>query len=186
MFSKHLVRAVYYETPCGLLLAERSLNPFEYHIETVDSATFPQCLGASSIRNSIMEVVSLIIWLFSLILVYFSYSIFCLSLNYRIASKIGVPLVIIPVSPENPFWMLFGNKIASLIQSIFGESHFTRFAIRGWVYYDKSRVALELGGCFAFVTPDKIWFYVCDREVLNDVVQRRNDFPRPLELLCQC
>lgn len=106
-------------------------------------------------------------------------------LNYRAAAKIGVPLVIIPVSPENLLWMLLGNRIVSLIRPIFGESHFTRFSIRGWVFYDKNRAALEFGGCFAFVTPDKIWFYVCDRELLADVLHRRHDFPRPLELLCE-
>lgn len=140
----------------------------------------------SSLPISSMAVTSSVLWLLSSSLAYLLYSLFCLALNHRTASRIGVPLVIIPISPENPLWMLFGNKITSLIQSIFGESHFTRFAIRGWIYYDKNRAALEFGGCFAFVTPDKIWFYVCDREVLSDVVQRSREFPRPLELLCQC
>ena len=117
--------------------------------------------------------------------IYVLYSLCWLVVNYHAARKIGVPLVVIPISPENPFWMLLGNKIVSIIKPIFGESHFTRFSIRGWVYYDKNRAALELGDCFAFVTPNKIWFYVCDADILADVLHRRNDFPRPLELLCK-
>ena len=79
--------------------------------------------------------------------------------------------------------MLLGNRIASIVEHVFGESHFTRFSIRGWVYYDKNRAALELGDHFAFVTPDKIWFYVCNAETLTEVIHRRDDFPRPLEIL---
>jgi hypothetical protein len=127
----------------------------------------------------------LVLWPVFVFALYVSYSAFCLALNYRAARKIGVPLVVIPISPENPFWMLLGNKIVSFLKPIFGESHFTRFSIRGWVFYDKYRAAVELGPCFAFVTPDKIWFYVCDADVMADVLQRRNDFPRPLELLCK-
>ena len=82
--------------------------------------------------------------------------------------------------------MLLGNHVASLIRYTFGETHFTRFSIRGWVYYDKLRAALELGDHFAFVTPDKIWFYVYNADTLNEVIHRRNDFPRPLELLGEC
>lgn len=114
---------------------------------------------------------------------YFVYTLFCLLVNFLIARKIGVPVVVIPVSPENPLWMLAGNPIASIIEYVFGESYFTRFSIRGWVYYDKNRAALELGDHFAFVTPGKIWFYVCNSETLNEVIHRYHDFPRPTELL---
>ena len=114
---------------------------------------------------------------------YTLYSIYCLVVNFNAARQIKVPLVILPVSPESPLWLLLGNQLASLIRYIFGESHFTRFSIRGWVYYEKHRAALELGDHFAFVTPDKIWFFVCNADTLNEVIHRRNDFPRPLHLL---
>lgn len=114
---------------------------------------------------------------------YTSYSIYCLVVNFHNARQINVPLVIIPVSPENPVWMLLGNRIVSMIEYLFGETHFTRFSRRGWVYYDKHRAALELGDHFAFVTPDKIWVYICNADTLNEVLHRRNDFPRPIELL---
>lgn len=129
-----------------------------------------------------------IVFLFPFLLagVYITYSTYCLAVNFQTARKMGIPLVIIPVSPENPIWMLLGNRITSICEHIFGESHFTRFSIRGWVYYDKNRAALELGDHFAFVTPDKVWFYVCNAATLTEVIRRRNDFPRPLELLGKC
>ncbi|KAL6719196.1 hypothetical protein ACLMJK_003433 [Lecanora helva] len=114
---------------------------------------------------------------------YLLYTSYCLGINYRAAKRIGVPIVIVPVSPENPIWMLTGNRIASFVEFLFGESHFTRFSIRGWVYYDKNRAALELGDHFVFVTPGKIWFYVCNPDTLNEVIHRFHDFPRPTEIL---
>ena len=118
--------------------------------------------------------------------VYMLTTLYCLGVNFLTARKIGVPLVIIPVSPENPLWILLGNRIASVVQFVLGERYFTRFSIRGWVYYDKNRAALELGDHFAFATPDKIWLYVCNAETLTHVIHRPSDFPRPLELLGGC
>ena len=114
------------------------------------------------------------------------YTIFCglcLASNYIRAKRIGVPLVVLPVSLENPLWLLFGDSIVAIIKRLFGESRFTRFSIRGWVYFDKYAAALELGDHFAFVTRAKIWFFVCDARTLNEVFQRSHDFQRPLEIL---
>ena len=116
---------------------------------------------------------------------YVAYSLICLARNYRAACKIGVPVVILPISPENPLWMLVGNRIVSTIRLLLGESHFTRFSLRGWVFFDKNRAAEELGSCFVFVHPDKIWLYVCDAQVLQEVLHQSAEFPRPLELYCQ-
>ena len=114
---------------------------------------------------------------------YFLYSAYCLAINYRAAESTGLPTVIIPVSPENPVWMLVGNAIASAIERVFSESHFTRFSIRAWIWYDKYWAHLELGDFMVIVTPDKNWLYICNAEALTEVLQRRNDFPRPLEIL---
>ena len=115
--------------------------------------------------------------------IYTAFNIYCLAKNYRIAKQLEVPLLIAPVSPENPVWVLLGDSIISVIKRLFGPNKVTRFGIRGWIFYDKSRTALELGQHYAFVTPDKIWLYVCDAQTLTEVLQRRNDFPRPLESL---
>ena len=132
-----------------------------------------------------MALLVVLSWLLLALAAYVTYSLICLAQNYRAACKIGLPVVILPISPENPVWMLVGNRIVSIVRRLFGESHFTRFSLRGWVFYDKSRAAEELGTCFVFVHPDKIWLYVCDAQVLQDVLHQSADFPRPLELYCQ-
>lgn len=47
------------------------------------------------------------------------YSCYCLLLNYMIARKIGVPLVIVPISHENPLWMVVDKKISYLYSNVF-------------------------------------------------------------------
>lgn len=115
--------------------------------------------------------------------VYSLYSIYCLVRNYNAAKKTGVPIRILPVSPDNPLWLLLGNPLAHFIKSIFGETNLTRFGIRAWIFYDKSRAHLEIGDYFILVTPGKNWFYVCNAKTVQEIFQRRHDFPRPLELL---
>ena len=112
------------------------------------------------------------------------YSWYCLFINYLTARKIGVPLVIIPVSHENPLWMIVDKKIfIPLFERLpFGSGNFTRYNWRGWEFQDKNKSHLEKGDVFVVVTPGRNWLYLCNAEALLDVFQRRADFPRPLEL----
>ncbi|KAL2038881.1 hypothetical protein N7G274_008403 [Stereocaulon virgatum] len=112
------------------------------------------------------------------------YSWYCLFTNYLTACRIGVPLVIIPVSHENPLWMIVDKKIfIPLFERLpFGSGTFTRYNWRGWEFQDKNKSHLEKGDIFVVVTPGRNWLYLCNAEALLDVFQRRAEFPRPLEL----
>ena len=112
------------------------------------------------------------------------YGWYCLLLNYLVARKIGVPLVILPISHENPLWMIVDKTFIPLFKSLpFGSGTFTRYNWRGWEFEDKNKSHLELGDVFIAVTPGKNWLYLCNAEALLDVFHRRADFSRPLELL---
>ena len=112
------------------------------------------------------------------------YGWYCLLLNYLQARKIGVPLVILPISHENPLWMIVDKTFIPLFKSLpFGSGAFTRYNWRGWEFEDKNKSHLELGDVFIAVTPGKNWLYLCNAEALLDVFHRRADFSRPLELL---
>jgi hypothetical protein len=113
-----------------------------------------------------------------------AYSWYCLWLNYISARKIGVPLRVIPISHENPLWMIVDKKIFITIfeRLPFGSGTFTRYNWGGWEFGDKFKSNLEMGDVFMLVTPGRNWPYICNAETLNDIFQRRFDFPRPLEL----
>ncbi|KAF2746361.1 cytochrome P450 [Sporormia fimetaria CBS 119925] len=103
--------------------------------------------------------------------------------NYRAARKIGIPLRVLPISHENPAWMIVDKVFVPLFKKIpFGTGSFTRYNWRGWEFEDKFRSHEELGGAFVLVTPGRNWLYVCDPVALADIFQRRADFPRPLEI----
>ncbi|TEY71422.1 hypothetical protein BOTCAL_0093g00160 [Botryotinia calthae] len=108
-----------------------------------------------------------------------------LYLNYVQAKKTGVPLVILPISPQNPMWMLLADIIVPVFQRFIIAQHWPliRYGRRSWEFKDKARVHLELGEIFMMVTPDKNVLYICDAETLMEIIQRRNEFKRPREVL---
>jgi hypothetical protein len=112
------------------------------------------------------------------------YTGYCLFANYWIIRNIGLPLRVVPISPENPLWMIVDKKVFIPIfeRSPFGTGSFTRYNWRGWEFKDKAQSHLEMGDAFVLITPGRNWFYLCNAEALADVFHRRVDFPRPLEI----
>ncbi|KAF1952258.1 cytochrome P450 [Byssothecium circinans] len=117
-------------------------------------------------------------------LLYIVYSWYCLFRNYLIPRKVGLPLRIIPINPENPLWMLVDKRFfIPLFEKLpFGSGSFTRFNWRGWEFADKYRVHEEIGDIFIMVTPGRVWVHLCDPEALAEVLRKDKEFPRPLEI----
>ena len=109
-----------------------------------------------------------------------AYSLF---LNYRIARNIGIPVIVLPASPDNPVWMLTSGAVLSIVKAIFGDCSVTKYGRLGWEYHDKYSTHLKLGDAVVLVTPGHNWVYVCNAEAFNEIFQRRNGFPRPPEML---
>ncbi|KAF7955583.1 hypothetical protein EAE96_004509 [Botrytis aclada] len=112
-------------------------------------------------------------------------NIYKLYQNYILAKKVGVPIIVLPLSPQNPIWMLLADIIVPLFQKsgITRSWPLIRFGRRVWEFKDKAQIHLELGDVFMMATPDKNILYICDAETLMEVVQRRNEFKRPREVL---
>jgi hypothetical protein len=114
-----------------------------------------------------------------------AWSVYTLSVNYAAAKKIGVPIVILPVSSGNPVWMLLADIIVPLLQknSSMRSWPLVRFGRRSWEFKDKGKIHQEIGDLFVMVTPVKNWLYVCNADTLAEIMQRRNEFIRPKEIL---
>lgn len=112
------------------------------------------------------------------------YCAYCLALNYQVARKVGVPLIVIPISPENVLWIIVGKYLIPLFKCVpFGNGSFTRFNRHGWQTSDNGKAHLDFGDAFITVTPGKNWLYVCNAEALTDIFRRGSDFPRTLEIV---
>lgn len=119
------------------------------------------------------------------------YTVGCLLSNYLAARKVGVPVIVVPVNPESPFWMLISDAFGSYIDYALswipiGSGTFARYAHRGWDVHDKAKTFEELGDTFILVTTGKNWLYVCNADAFTEILQRRADFKRPLEIMGSC
>ncbi|KAF1956845.1 cytochrome P450 [Byssothecium circinans] len=108
--------------------------------------------------------------------------------NYLTALKVGLPIIIVPISPDNPLWMLISRPVLRLLKHLpFGGGYYTytRFCYAGWQFDDRYRIHKELGDAVLFVTPGLNWIYLCNADAIHEVVRRERQgvFSRPVEML---
>ena len=103
-------------------------------------------------------------------------------LNYKTARTIGFPIVISPVSPLNPFWILTWRafpSVLSLKRLPFGLGTWARCTYMGWSFQDKYALHDELGPIFTIVTPGGNEITVADPEVVDKIFAKRKEFIKP-------
>lgn len=119
----------------------------------------------------------------SIIVVFWTiWTAICLMFNYARAQKLGVPIVVLPISTMNILWIIVQPTVVAAVERLLGPSNFTRFASRDWHFREKASPHLEFGVAWALVTPGQIWFNVADPDAIVDIFQRRTQFIRPVEL----
>ncbi|KAI0382675.1 putative cytochrome P450 [Hypomontagnella monticulosa] len=130
-----------------------------------------------------MPILSIIIWGCLLLpLAVALQSGYSLLRNYLVARQTGLRFHVIPISHLNHFWMLVDRKILHYVRKYFGESAFTRYNWMGWELPDRYSSHYELGDVFMLVTPGRNWVYIGHPDIVMEVVRRRDDFPRCVEL----
>ena len=125
---------------------------------------------------------NLILVLTSIIFASLSWTLFSLISNYNTARKIALPLVISPVSPLNPLWILTYRAfpfILSLKYLPFGLGTWARCTFMGWTFHDKHALHDELGPVFIVVTPSGNELSVADPQATHTILSRRKEFIKP-------
>lgn len=124
-------------------------------------------------------------WLFMLASVFFgslSWTTISLLSNYNAARKIGLPVIISPVSPLNPFWILTYRTfpfVLTLKYLPLGLGRWARCTFLGWAFQDKYALHDELGPVFVTVTPGGNEMWVADAQATHNILSRRKDFIKP-------
>ena len=124
-------------------------------------------------------------WLFilsSAIFALASWTAISLFRNYQKARQIGLPLIISPVNPLNPVWILAFrfSPIISLLKSLPGGiGKFARCVYIGWQFEDKYALHEELGNAFVLVTPGVNELILADPDAVNAVLARRKEYIKP-------
>ena len=125
---------------------------------------------------------NLILVLASIILAFVSWTVFSIISNYNAARKIALPVIISPVSPLNPLWILTYRLcpfILSLKHLPLGLGKWTRCTYLGWTFDDKHALHDELGPVFIVVTPSGNELSVADSQATHTVLSRRKEFIKP-------
>ena len=122
--------------------------------------------------------------LYSVLAAYAIWTVTSLLVNYYSARRIGLPIVISPVSPLDPFWIFSHRYLPlKLLRSLpWGLGTFARCSYMGWSFQDKCAIHQEMGGAFVLVNPGINEVIVADPEAVHSILGRRKEFIKPAAL----
>jgi cytochrome P450 len=108
-------------------------------------------------------------------------SIYGLLKNYWKARKIGLPIVITPVSLLGPVWALIwalaGGLIEPMLLSLpFGMGNWVTYSGHTWFFNHGYDLHKKYGPAFVIVTPTEIEVVIADPETAADLNNRRKEF----------
>lgn len=110
------------------------------------------------------------------------WTLFTLLRNYVVARRIGLPIVVSPITPLNPFWLICYRVFPSVLylkRLPFGLGRWARCTYTSWTFDDKCALHDELGDLFSIVSSGSIEVVVADPTAAHDIFTRRKDFVKP-------
>ncbi|CAE7174329.1 hypothetical protein PTNB73_02647 [Pyrenophora teres f. teres] len=121
----------------------------------------------------------LFVLIVSLLTVYLLSSAIALIRNFSIAKSIGIPIVWSPISPFNPFWLIFNKSLSPQLQRLpFGLGEWTKHNSLDWTWIDRAHRSSEMhhtnGETFAHVTPREIEIHTRDPGVSDEVLRKKS------------
>jgi cytochrome P450 len=112
-----------------------------------------------------------------------------LAKNYIKAHKIGLPVLITPISFFNFLWLLGNHRLAPLLKALpFGLGNFVDHSGFSWYFADRYRHHARLGPAFCVVSPGEVQVILADPDAVDYVLARRKEFQKdetvgkPLEI----
>ncbi|KAF2750887.1 cytochrome P450 monooxygenase-like protein [Sporormia fimetaria CBS 119925] len=116
---------------------------------------------------------TVVLGLITPIILYSLSSLWCLLHNYLIAKNIGLHIILIPVRPDNPLWILLSPYIIPLFRKIpFGNGTFTRFCRTDWYFSEGYEAHRQFGDAIILCSPGANWLYLCDPKTARDILRR--------------
>ncbi|KAF7591049.1 hypothetical protein BBP40_002009 [Aspergillus hancockii] len=104
--------------------------------------------------------------------------------NWTRAKKLDVPLIISPASYGSLSWLLLRCLLDyNILPTCIARLPFLRLIRRDWVFHEKFAFHAEYGALFILVTSARCELYVADNHAAQQILARRNDFPKPRQLL---
>jgi cytochrome P450 len=129
-----------------------------------------------------MAFLRLLLWLIGLptlfILARRTYRLF---VNYRVAQKLNVPIIVLPISWQDDIWLLCWEYFTWLKRIPFVEPWFdyTRFS---WTQTFRFQPHLKYGDAFAIVAPGGVELIVNDGQAVLDIQTKYRVWARPASI----
>ena len=112
-----------------------------------------------------------------------AWSTFSFIANYVQARRIGLPILISPVNPMNPVWVLFNKQLVPYLNLLpFGLGTFATYSTLGWSFQHKYHLHAKHGDVFVIVNPGKNVVTVADASAVDEITSRRKDFQKAAEM----
>ena len=98
--------------------------------------------------------------------------------NYNIARKIGFPIYLTPLSPQNIAWLFIGASYQPQLEKYLPKWAYDRIipSVQGWEHNQKWNVNARLGPVYTLVAPTLNEVWIADPAMAKEVLTRRKDF----------
>lgn len=105
--------------------------------------------------------------------------------NYNRVRQVDIPKVLTPICPSNVVWVICQSLLLPVLERLpFGFGDLWQYFRWGWEFQDKHRSHTKMGDVWMQVTPANNWIYVANPEAVVEILNRRHEFRRPLQLYC--
>lgn len=110
-----------------------------------------------------------------------AHPIYSLYRNYGVAKRVGLPILVTPIFPFNPLWMVLGPLVFPLMKRIPVQliNDWGLLGDVGWSFADLGDIHKRRGSTFVAVTPNGSTLITDDPQATEEVLRRTNVFIKP-------
>ncbi|KAL2840623.1 cytochrome P450 monooxygenase [Aspergillus pseudodeflectus] len=106
--------------------------------------------------------------------------------HWRRARQLNLPIIISPIRRWGPAHRLLQHIIdRNLLPKAILRLPFVRVAQGSWTFREKFSIHQQYGKIFILASPTGCEIYVADAKAAKQILDRRNDFPKPNRLLAR-
>ncbi|CAG8984109.1 hypothetical protein HYALB_00006210 [Hymenoscyphus albidus] len=100
--------------------------------------------------------------------------------NYKLARTIGLPILITPVEPLDPFWRLTLPFLAPILRRLpYGLGEWIDHGSFASSFASRNKIHRDLGPAIVVVTPRRVKIMLGDGNAVEDILSRYREFIKP-------
>ncbi|KAJ5584880.1 cytochrome P450 monooxygenase [Penicillium hispanicum] len=104
--------------------------------------------------------------------------------NWTTARQLHVRLIICPIPKDGILWQLARLLLQRYpLHSLWKYLPVLRMIRPNWIFLEQHAIYQDFGEVFAFVTPTRCEVFVANVDIATQILSRRHDFPKPIEML---